>query len=92
MDLFFITWILHHIIMYSNKVKLVAGFINDPSHSTPLTNPHPSYWMNELANKFGPCYQPKLTTPFALHINISKYNLYPYRTSNAMAKHRQMQL
>ena len=21
----FITWILHHIIMYSNKVKLVAG-------------------------------------------------------------------
>ena len=32
---FIITWILHQIIFYYNKVKLVAGYINDPNHPTP---------------------------------------------------------
>ena len=42
--------IFHQIIMYSNKVKLVAVENNDPSHPS-LHHPHPSYWMYKLTNK-----------------------------------------
>ena len=45
---FIITWSLHQIIMYSNKVKLKAGENNDPSH--PLlfvaSPPPPIGWTN----------------------------------------------
>ena len=42
---FVITWIFHQIIMYSNKVKLVAGLDNDSPNPPPLPQ------MNELTNK-----------------------------------------
>ena len=44
------TWILHQIIMYSNKVKLVAGYNNDPLPSTTFPSSPPEL-MNELTNK-----------------------------------------
>ena len=38
---FIITWILHQIIMYSNKVKLVAGQNNDLLNSSvPINKPN----------------------------------------------------
>ena len=47
----FITWILYQIIMYTNKVKLVAGYNKNPSHLPPLPNPLPCNWMNKLTKK-----------------------------------------
>ena len=45
---FIITWILNQIIMYSDKVKLVAGLKNDPLNQPPLPHSFFSDWMNEL--------------------------------------------
>ena len=39
---FMITWILHLIIMYSNKVKLVAGYKTDPPMNNLYPIPSPS--------------------------------------------------
>ena len=43
---YFITWMLHQIFMYFNKMKIAAGYKN--ATPLPLTPPLPSYWMNEL--------------------------------------------
>ncbi len=53
-----ITWMLHQIYMFSYKVKLAAGLNNDPPL---LPHPVPFYWINELTNKWVPCYQTKPT-------------------------------
>ena len=50
---------LHMILIVSNIVKLKACWTN---HTFPLPHPFPSYWINELTNKWVPCLQPKLTT------------------------------
>ena len=47
-----ITWILHQISMYSNKVKLVAGYKNDSPHSTPLSNTLPFYLIYKIDEIF----------------------------------------
>ena len=61
-----ITWISHQILRFSNHVNHAAGFnINSPL-TNPLAHPFPSYWMNELTNKWGPCYQAKVRTIFPL--------------------------
>ena len=33
---FIITWMLHQIFMFSNKVKLAAGYNNDTTHPSAL--------------------------------------------------------
>ena len=40
-----ISWTVHQISMFSNKVNLLAGYNND------LPHPLPSYWINELTNQ-----------------------------------------
>ena len=45
------TWMLHQIIMNSNKVKNAAGQSNDPLPSLNLPNLLSSYCTNELTNK-----------------------------------------
>ena len=47
-DGFIITRILHQIIMFSNKVKLLVGQNNDPP---PIPHQLKSYWINELTIK-----------------------------------------
>ena len=62
--------------MYSN-VKLIADLNNDSLQISPLPDPRPSYWMNELTNEklyvialieynFSPVMRSKLTGFFLL--------------------------
>ena len=59
---FIITWMLHQIFMYSDKMMLTAGKNEDTSflHALLFT------WMNEQTNKLGPYEQHNLTTNFPL--------------------------
>ena len=43
---YIITWMIHQIFMYSDKVKLTAGYNNNIPHPPPLSHPLPFNWMN----------------------------------------------
>ena len=50
---YIITWILHQNIMFTNNVKLAAGYNNIPPFHL-LSYPIPSNFRNELNNKCVP--------------------------------------
>ena len=49
-----ITWMLHQIFMYSNKVIFAAGYNNSSPQPLTLAQSLSTHWMNELTNKEGP--------------------------------------
>ena len=51
MNGYIITWMLHKMFMYSDKLLHAAG----SRHPPPLPHPLLTYWMNKLTNKYGFC-------------------------------------
>ncbi len=62
---FIITWILHQIFMFYNKVNSVA-VNNDLPHHPPLPQPLTSYWINGPTLKREGKLQPVMSTIFLL--------------------------
>ena len=65
---YIITWMLHQIFTYSDKVRLAACYNDEAPYLPPLPHSLPYFWMNELTNKWGIYLQVKLTKNFPLSI------------------------
>ena len=79
---FIITWILHQIIMYSSKVKLVPSKNNDP----PIRFP-PTGWTNWPINwrQFIPCHNIHVYSTsnilWYIFLTLDCVSIYPYYLS-----------